>query len=95
MPIVDSKKTATIANLLHQRVVEPILQARDAAAALRQAITDGGLAARFTPAELTGMDQFASDLAALAASPLVAAIQNRYVPTHRSKALIIKGVNDG
>ena len=95
MPIADSKKAQTVVNLLHDRVVQPIERANAVVVALHQAIIDNGLTGQFTAGELTALQAFVTNLSALAGSTVVAAINARYVETHRAQALIIGGVNDG
>ena len=95
MPIADKKKAATVIGLLNKKVIEPLVQANEVAGKLRQAIIDNGLTAQFTAGELTALQGFVTDLAALAGSSVVAAIQARVSPTHKCRALIIEGVNDG
>ena len=93
--ISKSKQAATIANLLHKRVAEPIVAANSVAELLRQAVIDNDLTGQFTSVELSALQTFVSDLALLAANPVIAALSNRYVKTHSNNALIITGVNDG
>ena len=93
--IAESKQAQTIVNLLHDRVTVPLLAANAVAEKIRAAIVANGLQAHFTAGELSAMQTFVTDLAAVAASPVVAAIENRYVPTHRAQSLIVEDVNDG
>ena len=95
MPIADAKKAQTIINLLRDRVVLPIVQANAVAAKLRQAVIDNALTGEFSAGEMTALTAFVSDLSVLAGSPVVTAMENRYVLTHRSQALIVEDVNDG
>jgi hypothetical protein len=53
------------------------------------------LVAEFSVAERDAMLDVETDLALLAATPGVAQAESRYHPTHRGRALIIEGVNDG
>jgi len=91
----DKKKTTTIVNLLRDHCVQPIVDANAVAGLLRQAVIDNSLAGQFSAGELTALQSFVADLSALAGSSVVTAIQNRYVPTHKARALVIEGVNDG
>ena len=93
MPISDTKKAQTVVNLFRDRVTRPIAQADAVAAAIKNAVVANGLTGQFTTGELTALNQFVTDLAALAASPVVAAIEARYVDSHRSQAITIEGVN--
>ena len=93
MPIADTKKAQTIVNLFRDRVTRPVVQANAFAAAIKNAVVANGLTAQFSPAELTALNTFVTDLAALAANPVVVAIEARYVETHRAQALAIEGVN--
>ena len=94
MAIANKKKAQTVVNLLRDLVVARILAADGIAALLRQAVIDNGLAGEFSPEELSALASFVTDLSALASSPVVSALENRYVLTHRSAALTIPGVND-
>lgn len=94
MPISDTKKLQTCVNLLAERVMDNIVGAQAAAAAIRQAIVDNDLAGALPEPTLAALVAFVTDLETLASRPVVATIQNQYVPTHRSQALIIEGVND-
>lgn len=94
MAIANKKKAQTVVNLLRDRVVARILAADGVAALLRQAVIDNGLAGEFSPGELSALSAFVGALAALADSPVVQAMEGRYVQTHRSQALTILGVND-
>lgn len=94
MAMADNKKMQTCLNLLHQRVTQPVVQANAVAALIRQAIIDNNLQDRLSAAERTALQNFVTDLAALASSSVVEALKNRYAGTHRNQALIIAGVND-
>ena len=91
----DSKKAQTIRNLWYQRVASPILQADAVVAAIRAAIVGNNLAGSFSTAELNAMVAVESALNTLADLAGVTAAASKYVPTHRSEALTITGVNDG
>ncbi len=91
----DSKKAQTIRNLWYLRVAQPITEANAVVAAIRAAIIDNNLAAAFSAAEKTAMQNVEIALASLAALPGVTAAAAKYVPTHRNQALTITGVNDG
>ena len=93
--MADTKLAQTAINLLRDRVARPVVQADAVASKIRQAIIDNNLTGQFTTAELNALQAFVTDLAALADSPVVAALETRYVPSHRAKALIIDGVNNG
>ena len=95
MAIADGKKAQTIINLLRDRVVLPIVQANAVAGKLQQAVIDNSLTGQFSAGELSALTAFVSNLTALASSPVVTAMETRYVLTHRSEALIIEDVNDG
>lgn len=94
MAIADKKKFQTCANLLYLRVTKPIAEANAVAATIRQAIVDNNLQAFLTPAEQTALQNFVNDLSTLAGSAVVTKMANAYVPSHRSQALAITGVND-
>ena len=94
MPIADTKKAATIRNLWHSRVAQPILDAESAVAAIRAAIVANSLQGQFTAAELTAMQTVETDLQALASLAGVTQAAAAVSPTHRNQALIVTGVND-
>jgi hypothetical protein len=91
--VSDNKLAQTAINLLCERVVDPIVAADGVAATIRGAIVANDLTEFFTPAELAALQSFVADLAALANSPVVSALQARHVPTHHNRALTIEGVN--
>jgi len=93
MPIADTKKAQTIVNLFRDRVTRPVVQANAVAVLIKNAVVANGLTGQFSVGELTALNTFVTDLAALAANPVVAAIEARYVESHRSQALAIEGVN--
>lgn len=92
--IADTKRVQTVINLLYTRVTKPIQDAYAVAATIRQAIIDNQLTEQFSAEELTALQTFVTDLDALASSSVVTAITDRYVPTHRNRAITIEGVND-
>ncbi len=94
MPIADTKKAATIRNLWHLRVAQPILDTETVVAAIRAAIVDNSIQSQFTAGELTAMQAVESDLQAMAALAGVTQAAAAVVPTHRNRAVIIAGVND-
>lgn len=94
MAVADNKRAQAVINLLRQRVTQPIADANAVAGLIRQAIIDDGLIGQFTGAELSALQSFVTDLSALAASSVVAAIESRYMPGHGIKSLVISGVND-
>ncbi len=92
--MADTKKAQTAINLLHERVTQPIARANEVAATIRQAIINEGLTGQFTACELTALQNFVSDLATLAESSVVSALADRFVQSHRNRAITIPGVND-
>jgi len=81
--MAPEKLAATVVSLLKSCVTDRIVAANAAAGVIRQAIVDNGLQDQFTAGELSALQQFEADLAALAASPVVAAMETRYSPTHQ------------
>jgi len=92
--IAKTKQVQTILNLLRDRVTNKIVEANDVADKLRQIVIDNDLTEFFSPQELGALNSFVTDLASLAENKIIEASQNRYVKSHRSKALTIIGVND-
>ena len=91
----DTKKAATIWNLWYLKVAKPISEADDVVALIRAAIVDNNLAGQFTQGEIDALLAVESSLNTLAALPGITAAASKYVPTHRAKAIIVEGVNDG
>lgn len=94
MAISENKKFQTCVNLLYQRVTKPVDEANSVAALIRQAIIDNSLTGFLSAGELTALQNFVSDLSALAGSVVITKIENEYVNGHENDALTITGVND-
>jgi len=93
MPISDSKKAQTIRNLWFTEVAQRVSEANAKVAAIRAALIDNSLIGEFTVPERSAMQAVETNLAALATLPGVTAAEGKYIPTHRSRALNIEGVN--
>lgn len=91
----DKTRAQSIANLLYDRVTNPIQRAADVAGLIRQAIADNNLNGHFSSGERAALQTFVENLVSLAGSPVVMAMKSRYVPSHRGRAITIPGVNDG
>ncbi len=85
MAIADAKKAATIRNLWHLRVAQPILDAETIVAAIRAAIVDNNIQSQFTAGELTAMQAVETDLQALAGLAGVTQAAGKYRPNHATE----------
>ena len=93
MPVAPNKQFRACMNLLYAEVSKKIEEANAKAALIRQAIIDHDLADYLTAGQQAALQQFVTDLDALAGSSVVAKLREDHKPTHRNRALIITGVN--
>lgn len=94
MALADSKKRQTFINLMHDEATTKIAEANAAVQKMKNVIVDNGLQGQFSPGELSVLTAFVADVATAAASPAIPFMASRYVPSHRSQAIRISGVND-
>ena len=85
MAISDNKKAATIRNLWHLRVAQPILAADGVVAAIRAAIVDNSLVGEFSQGERDAMLAVETALQSLAALTGVTAAAATYKPGHSTE----------
>lgn len=83
--VADTKKAATIRNLWHLRVAQPIAKANNVVTAIRAAIVDNSLVGEFSQAERDAMLAVETDLAALVALPGVTQAAEKYRPNHATE----------